>query len=232
MCGIPEISQTKVLQLVTLSRAFCLMLAVQSLGVWRADFSKEPLPSTGAWELTFVLALSCVAAALAGEILKRVLRCVRTVCCSTRKSHQLQRLREMARLTAEAELDRAMDLASDAEVQQARSSVTQAVSATPRKQPTTAAVASQTDEGWQVERVRDVPREVVVYRDVPRDVPVPMPGRRLDRVYMSEHGGHVHIDGDCRGFRMASSRVKTYEFCDFCSAKHSITVRDRPRRGM
>ena len=48
MCGIPEISQTKVLQLVTLSCAFCLMLAVQSLGVRRADFSKEPLPSTGA----------------------------------------------------------------------------------------------------------------------------------------------------------------------------------------
>ena len=99
-----------------------------------------------------MLALSCVAAALAWEILKRVLRCVRTVCCSTRKSDQLQRLREMPRLAAEAELDRAMDLASDAEVQQARSSVTQAVSATLRKQPTTAAVASQTDEGWQVER--------------------------------------------------------------------------------
>ena len=49
MCGIPELSQAKVLQLVTLSCVFCMMLAVQSLGVWGADFTKDPIPSTGAW---------------------------------------------------------------------------------------------------------------------------------------------------------------------------------------
>ena len=140
----------------------------------------------------------------------------------------------MARLAAEAELDRAMDIASEAEVRQARSSVTQVVSASLQQQGCGVSVGTQTTEGWQVERVREVavPQEVVVYRDVPRDVPVPQVGRQLDRIYMSDHGGHAHIDGDCRGFRLVSSRVRTYQFCDICTSRQCVIVKDRPRRGV
>ena len=193
MSGIPEHSQAKVLQLITLSCVFCMMLAVQSLGVWGADYTKEPLPSTGAWELTFVLTLSCLAAVLVWELLKRFCRWVHSLCCGTRKSQQLRRLRDMARLAAEAELDRAMDVASEAEVRQARSSVTQVVSASLQQHGCGVSVGTQTSEGWQIEHVREVPREVVVYRDVPRDVPVPQVGRQLDRIYMSDHGGHGSV---------------------------------------
>ena len=231
MRGIAELNQTKAVQLIALSCVFCMMVAVQSLGVWGAKFSKDPLPSTGAWELTFVLALSCVAAVFVWEVVKYILGCVARACCGSRKSQQLQRLRDMARLAAEAELDRAMDAASEAEVQHARTSVSQAVSTTLHRDRTSQ--GTQTDAGWQVERVREVqvPREVVVYRDVPRDVPVPTPGQPLDRIYMSDHGGHVHVDGDCRGFRLVSSRVRTYQFCDICMSRHSVIVQNRPRTG-
>ena len=93
-------------------------------------------------------------------------------------------------------------------------------------------MGTQTSEGWQVERVREVPREVIVYRDVPRDVPVPQQGRQLDRIFMSEHGGHAHLNGDCRGFRLASSRVRTYQLCDFCTSRQTVVVQEKPRRGV
>ena len=106
MSGLPELSQNKVLNLVTLSCVLCLMLAVQSLGVMGAKFNKEPLPSTGAWELTCVLIASCVGAIVCWEVMKWTGQAMVSGCCGSRRSRELRRLREMARLATESEIER------------------------------------------------------------------------------------------------------------------------------
>ena len=73
MQGLPELSQRKVMGLVTLSVVLCAMMAVQSLVVEAKKTSeKEPLEVAGASELSFVLALSCFAAVVCWELLKCV----------------------------------------------------------------------------------------------------------------------------------------------------------------
>ena len=106
MLGLPELSQSKVLKLVALSCVLCLMLAAQSLGVMAAKFAKEPLPSTGAWELTFVLVTSSLGAIACWEVVKWLGRVVVFGCCGSRRTRELRRLREMARLAAESEIER------------------------------------------------------------------------------------------------------------------------------
>ena len=107
MHGLPELNQRKVMGLVTLTVVLCAMMAVQSLAVEAKKVSdKEPLEVAGAWELTFLLVLSCFAAVVCWEILKAGRSwCLRRVFQSER-SRNLQRLRDLARLAAEAEIDR------------------------------------------------------------------------------------------------------------------------------
>ena len=106
MLGLPELSQAKVLKLVALSCVLCLMLAAQSLGVMGAKFNKEPLPSTGAWELTCLLIGSSLGAIVCWEAVKGVCHVVVFSCCGSRRTRELRRLREMARLAAESEIER------------------------------------------------------------------------------------------------------------------------------
>ena len=106
MLGLPELSQAKVLKLVALSCVLCLMLAVQSLGATAMKFDKEPLPSTGAWELTCVLAVSCLGAIACWELFKWLGRVMVFGFCGSRRTRELRRLREMARLAAESEIER------------------------------------------------------------------------------------------------------------------------------
>ena len=107
MHGLPELSQRKVMGLVTMTVVLCAMMAVQSLAVEaRKTTDKEPLEVAGAWELSFVLMLSCLAAVTCWEVLKMVRSwCVRRLFQSER-SRNLQRLRDLARMAAEAEIDR------------------------------------------------------------------------------------------------------------------------------
>ena len=114
MYGLPELNQRKVMGLVTLTVVLCAMMAVQSLAVEAKKVSeKEPLEVAGAWELSFVLALSCVAAVVGWEILKAGRSwCLRRLFQSER-SRNLQRLRDLARLAAEAEIDKRWSGASE-----------------------------------------------------------------------------------------------------------------------
>ena len=106
MLGLPELSQTMVLKLVALSCVLCLMLAAQSLGVMGAKFDKEPLPSAGAWELTCMLVVSSLGAIACWEAMKWLGRIMVFGCCGSRRTRELRRLREMARLAAESEIER------------------------------------------------------------------------------------------------------------------------------
>ena len=128
MQGLPELDQRKVMSLVTLTVVLCAMLAVQSLAVEaKKATEKEPLEVAGAWELSFVLMLSCCAAVACWEVLKFVRSwCARRLFQSER-SRNLQRLRDLARLAAEAEIDRCWSGASENANQCAHERVQQAV---------------------------------------------------------------------------------------------------------
>ena len=129
MFGLPELSRTKVLNLVTLSCVLCLMLAVQSLGVMGAKFDKEPLQSAGAWELTCVLVVSCLGAIACWEVMKWISHAVVFGCCGSRRTRELRRLREMARLAAESEIERHWTRGDSAPCEALSQQVQQAVEA-------------------------------------------------------------------------------------------------------
>ncbi|CAE7425577.1 GIP, partial [Symbiodinium pilosum] len=126
--SLPELNQRKVMSLVTLTVVLCAMLAVQSLAVEaKKATEKEPLEVAGAWELSFLLMLSCFAAVVCWEILKVVRSwCARRLFQSER-SRNLQRLRDLARLAAEAEIDRRWSGASETASQLVHERVQQVV---------------------------------------------------------------------------------------------------------
>ena len=65
MAFLNWIKRSARLRMVTLAVVLCAMLAVQSLGDEAAKvpgLEKEPLEVDGAWELSFILTLSCCVA--------------------------------------------------------------------------------------------------------------------------------------------------------------------------
>ena len=84
----------------------CIMVALERVpGAQASDTEepKEPLASAGMDELLLVSGLVAVVAILVWELAKWLVGCVRR---SVRKEIKLKRLRELARLTAELEIDR------------------------------------------------------------------------------------------------------------------------------
>ena len=93
-------------QLAKVVAFHCIVVALERLPVASAsqkDPIKEPLASAGVDELLLVSGLVAVVAILVWEFLKWLFRCMRR---SVRKESKLRRLRELARLTAELEIDR------------------------------------------------------------------------------------------------------------------------------
>ena len=179
MQGLPELSQRKVMGLVTLSVVLCAMMAMQSLVAEAKKASeKEPLEVAGAWELSFVLALSCLAAVVCWELLK----CARSWCArrlfQSERSRNLQRLRDLARMAAEAEIDRRWSGASEAASQGVHERVQQAVDrALGDERAQSRAV--QTD-------VSMTARDVCPPRSVHETAPQPSPGAQSTRSERSD----------------------------------------------
>ena len=131
MCALPELDQRTALRMATLVVVLCAVMAAQTLlGVEAAKvpgLEKEPLEVAGAWELSFILMLSCCVAVVCWEAVKALRSsCVRRLFSTNGLEVCLQRLREFARLAAEAEIERqwsgaseAMDGALHSQVQQA-----------------------------------------------------------------------------------------------------------------
>ena len=228
MSGLPELSQNKVLNLVTLSCVLCLMLAVQSLGVMGAKFNKEPLPSTGAWELTCVLIASCVGAIVCWEVMKWTGQAMVSGCCGSRRSRELRRLREMARLATESEIERHWTSFGSSEEALAQQ-VQQAVATTIGHPRRLCSVGTQTDP--EIPRVTtgaassgDGPREHSPPRMARSLEPRPSPGaqssasttpsvdddtlRHLDRERLCRDVVHLMTcEGIKRGLRLESMSI-------------------------
>ena len=84
----------------------CMVVVLERFpGAEAADqsFPKDPIASAGVDELLLVSACVAVVAVLVWEFIKWVFRCVRR---SVKKESKLRRLRELARLAAEVEIDR------------------------------------------------------------------------------------------------------------------------------
>ena len=179
MQGLPELSQRKLMGLVTLSVVLCAMMAVQSLVVEAKKTSeKEPLEVAGAWELSFVLALSCLAAVVCWELLKWARSwCARRLFLSER-GRNLQRLRDLARMAAKAEIDRCWAGASEAASQGVHDRVQQAVDRV-LGDDRTQSRAVQTDVSMTM-------RDASPPRSAPEPVPQPSPGAQSMRSERSD----------------------------------------------
>ena len=140
------------------------------------------------------------------EILQQLGRALCSSCCGSPRAEQLRRLRDMARLAAEAEIDRALGRGHSAGTQGAYASVDHVVgSVFERRSAHTRSAATQAVGQAPAERVVDVPRDRVVYRDACRD---PANYREINQVFMTKHGVTVHSEETCRGFCLAFSNQK------------------------
>ena len=102
--GLPQ--EAVCAQLARAIALHCIMVALERVpGAQASDTEepKEPLASAGMDELLLVSGLVAVVAILVWELAKWLVGCVRR---SVRKENKLKRLRELARLTAELEIDR------------------------------------------------------------------------------------------------------------------------------
>ena len=103
MVGLPALDGPKAIKCLRLGCLFVLLLAVQSLAV---AAEKEPLQVTGTGELALMLLLTCISAVALWEAARAVYKYVVPRCFGTKKSRRMQRLRDLARAAAEAEIEK------------------------------------------------------------------------------------------------------------------------------
>ena len=93
----------KSVQCLKLGCLFLLLLAVQSLAV---AAEKEPLKVTGTLELMALGLLTCIAAVAVWEAGKAFYRWLVPNVIGSKRSRRIQKLRELARAAAEAEIEK------------------------------------------------------------------------------------------------------------------------------
>ncbi|CAE7406162.1 GIP [Symbiodinium sp. CCMP2592] len=230
-----EAVQLQVIRAVLLS---LVTLALDGAPKAQALEEKEPLKATGVDELVLLVVGCCLLAVLGWEIIKWISKCAWTRAVKGRKAQRLQRMKDLAKAAVENELDRVWDVPQEAfqgrspdkEVEQAvHGAMTSAMSSAPvlshaRQEGSKRTLSragrmistgTQTDD-W--ERPRDVPEDPYEYLRFPGPF------------YLTEHGKNVHTRQDCHGFRLASHRVKTIGFCDWCDGAAPLYVRRERRR--
>ena len=103
MVGLPELDVKMTIKGLKLGCVFLLLLAIQSLAV---EATKDPLPATGTVELFFMLMLTCISAVALWEMGKAIGNRLVPWFCGTKRSRKIRKLRELARMAAEAEVER------------------------------------------------------------------------------------------------------------------------------
>ena len=223
MFGIPELDRMHAAEDLRLCYLVLAMVALMSIGVDARKvtdtgvFAKEPLATTGTMELLLCLTMWCVVAVVCWEIMKALWSWCSNRCFGSKRDRKLKRLRRLAQLATEAELERTFegaevemdDLAHGAVSDVVKKAMTQTAPTT-----TTTTRATQTDEIEPDVIVREKIVKVPEFRDrerivqVPREVRVEVPVmredsryERLNEVYMTENGcGSCHTSATCQGF--------------------------------
>eukprot|EP00439_Symbiodinium_sp_Y106_P049700 s944_g6.t1 len=109
MVGLPGLTGQQTIKFLKLGCLFLLMMAVQSLA---AAAEKDPLPMTGTSELLLLLVITCVGAVVIWEAVKASGKWMAQRLFESKKTKRLRRLRELARVAAEAEIEKWMDAGS------------------------------------------------------------------------------------------------------------------------
>ena len=109
MVGLPGLTGQQTIKFLKLGCLFLLMMAVQSLA---AAAEKDPLPMTGTSELLLLLVITCVGAVVIWEAVKASGKWMAQRLLESKKTKRLRRLRELARVAAEAEIEKWMDAGS------------------------------------------------------------------------------------------------------------------------
>ncbi|CAE7211932.1 GIP, partial [Symbiodinium necroappetens] len=103
MIGLAGLNEKKGLQCLKLGCVFLLLLAVQSLAVSAA---KEPLPTVGTMELFVLLILTCISAVALWEAGKALGTWAYLRLFGSKRERKIRKLKELARIAAEAEIER------------------------------------------------------------------------------------------------------------------------------
>ncbi|CAE7520995.1 RE1 [Symbiodinium sp. CCMP2456] len=107
MVGLPGLDEARVLKGLKLGCMFLLLLAIQSLAV---SAEKDPLPRTGTTELLLMVILTCISTVAIWETGRALGKWLLPMCCETRKMKRIRKLKELARVAAEAEVERWVDV--------------------------------------------------------------------------------------------------------------------------
>ncbi|CAE7565425.1 GIP [Symbiodinium sp. CCMP2592] len=220
-CLPDEATQSKLVKTIML----CLLtLALKSVPVAEAA-EKEPLNLAGVDELVLVVAVCCLGAVAIWEMVKWCGHCMWNRAIKGKKAQRLQRMRDLAKAAVETELDRAWDESHDVGGQTPQARVEGAMQGAMTRALDTAPMLRQSpqrsssrpgilrDAGTQAEWRHEVVEPQAEYF------------RFEGPFYMTEHGKNVHVRQDCHGFRLASHRVKSYGFCDWCEGQVPLYIR-------
>ena len=116
MVGLEGLNCQRALEGMKLGCLLLVMIAIQSLAAAAEPLEepptkfKEPLPVTGTSELLMLVLVTCIAAVAVWEMAKGIYAACVPMIFGTKKSRRLKKLRELARLAAEAEVERWMEI--------------------------------------------------------------------------------------------------------------------------
>ena len=232
-----EAVQLQVVKAVLLS---LVTLALESVPRAQAFEGKEPLKATGIDELMMLVIGCCLLAVLGWEIIKWASKCLWTRAVQGRKAQRLQRMRELAKAAVETELDRVWDVPQEAfQGRSPHKEVEHAVQGALTTAMSTAPVLSQGHQGRGLKTGNRTVKTMTVGTQT-EDAPLPHEyeedlyeyRRYPGPFYLTEYGKNVHIRQDCHGFRLASHRVKTIGFCDWCEGSMPLYTRQTRRRAV
>ncbi|CAE7605479.1 GIP [Symbiodinium sp. CCMP2592] len=222
--GLPtEAQQAKAVRILML---VLITLALQSIPVAEAS-EKEPLPRTGVDELFLVVAMCCLGAVVFWEAVKWFGHCMWTRAVKGRKAQRLQRMRDLAKAAVETELERTWG--DSHEAFQGRTTHQRVEGAV--KEAMTRAIESSPVLQQEPELRRRTPRTVstgtqtTAYERPGTAEPQAEYFRFEGPFYMTEHGKNVHVRQDCHGFRLASHRIKTVGYCDWCDGAVPLYIK-------
>ncbi|CAE7300896.1 RE1, partial [Symbiodinium natans] len=200
MFGLPELDRAHQMEDLRLCYLMLAMMAMMSIGVEGRkvedpnSFLKEPLAATGTMELLLLLGMSCVVAVACWEMIKMIGKWGWNKMFGTKKTRKLRRLRDLAKMAAEAEVKRSLEQASE----ESEATIHQAMRRTGNR-ATSSSEPKMKTVGTQTPAVEPEIHERVVTVHVPevreRVVHVEVPTRethryeRINEIYMTGHGG-------------------------------------------
>ncbi|CAE7395925.1 GIP [Symbiodinium natans] len=232
MFGIPELDRMHAAEDLRLCDLVLAMTAIKSIGVearqtGTSSYEKEPLATTGTMELILLLSMSCVVAVACWELAKWSGTWCWNKFFGTKRDRKIKRLRQLAQLAAEAEVEKVFERTNDDADKAVQDLVSGAMSVamsstTSTTRTTRRSVAIQTLPWEPEERIVHVPqvRERIVHVPEVRErtvrVEVPVADDRYERseqIYMTEnlqtlhvslHGVQVYNDGSTKGRRVVT----------------------------